>query len=68
MTGGGDARVFVLLDYFGWPRRRPHSARTERTSDNIPLAPSAMFVQTQKNMALALVLPYRPKTSPLPCM
>ena len=35
-----------------WPRRRLHSARAERTKDNIPVAPSAMFVQTQKKAPL----------------
>jgi len=49
--------------------RKLHRARVERTTDNIPLAPSAMFVQTQKNLPPVLAaLPIRPPTSPAPCM
>ena len=33
--------TFGLLDYWGWPRRRLPSPRTERMRENIPVTPSA---------------------------
>src|ERR1700726_2743621 len=64
----GEASEIRSIAAYRERARKLHNARTERTRDNIPLAPSAMFVQTQKNIALALVVPYRPRTSPLPRM
>jgi len=36
------------VDYFGWPRRRPHSPRAERMKVKPPSPPSAQSVQTKK--------------------
>ena len=58
--------MFGLLYYRGWPRRKLHSPRAERMTEKMPVTPSAMSVQTQKQTPLELAI--APPTSPDPIM
>ena len=59
--------LYGLLDYRGWPRRRPHSPRAERMTEKSAVTPSAMSVQTKKKPPLELAMPLATPT-PFPFM
>src|SRR2546427_10262480 len=55
--------VFGLLDYWGWPRRRLHSPRTERMTEKSAVTPSARSVQMKRKPPLRV----GPEADPRPC-